>query len=179
MNLDNVVAVRLMVYCLVAPLPIESTAMFSKSLQITVELGAREGTRILYLNGPLDMETTLEFQRVVRAETSPVLIVDFGGVPYMDSAGIRRDSWCIRERSKGAAPHCANQDERAAASVGRAESSQQDPCNVHQHCRSGNSAPLKGNQRSCGASIPVIQFLQIPSERVFQQPQDFLTSIRS
>jgi len=88
MNLDNVVAVRLMVYCLVAPLPIESTAMFSKSLQITVELGAREGTRILHLNGPLDMETTLEFQRVVRAETSPVLIVDFGGVPYMDSAGL-------------------------------------------------------------------------------------------
>jgi anti-sigma B factor antagonist len=34
------------------------------------------------------METTLEFQRVVRAESSPVLIVDFGGVPYMDSAGL-------------------------------------------------------------------------------------------
>jgi anti-sigma B factor antagonist len=39
-------------------------------------------------NGPLDMETTLEFQKVVRAESSPVLIVDFGGVPYMDSAGL-------------------------------------------------------------------------------------------
>jgi anti-sigma B factor antagonist len=62
--------------------------MFSKSLQITAELGAREGTRILHLNGPLDMETTLEFQGVVRAESSPVLIVDFGGVPYMDSAGL-------------------------------------------------------------------------------------------
>ena len=62
--------------------------MFSKSLQITGEPGTREGTRILYLDGPLNMETTLEFQRVVRAESSPVLIVDFGGVPYMDSAGI-------------------------------------------------------------------------------------------
>jgi anti-sigma B factor antagonist len=62
--------------------------MFSKSLQITAEPGTREGTRILRLNGPLDMETTLEFQRVVRAESSPVLIVDFGGVPYMDSAGL-------------------------------------------------------------------------------------------
>lgn len=77
-----------MVYCLASPLPIESTAMFSKSLQITVAPGAREGTRILHLNGPLNMETTLEFQRVVRAESSPVLIVDFGGVPYMDSAGL-------------------------------------------------------------------------------------------
>lgn len=78
----------MIVYCLASPLPIESTAMFSKSLQITVEAGAREGTRILRLNGPLNMETTLEFQRVVRAESSPVLIVDFGGVPYMDSAGL-------------------------------------------------------------------------------------------
>ncbi len=86
MNPENVL--RLMVYCLPSPLPIESTAMFSKSLQITAEPGAREGTRILRLNGPLNMETTLEFQRVVRAESSPVLIVDFGGVPYMDSAGI-------------------------------------------------------------------------------------------
>jgi len=82
-----------MIYCLASPLPIESTAMFSKSLQITAEPGAREGTRILHLNGPLDMETTLEFQRVVRAESSP--------------------TQC------GAA-----------------------------HCRSGNIAPLKGNQRS-------------------------------
>ena len=50
--------------------------MFSNSLQITAEPGAKEGTRILRLNGPLGMETTVEFQRVVRAESSRVLIVD-------------------------------------------------------------------------------------------------------
>jgi anti-sigma B factor antagonist len=62
--------------------------MFSNNLQITAEPGTREGTRILHLNGPLNMETTLEFQKVVRAESSPMLIVDFGGVSYMDSAGL-------------------------------------------------------------------------------------------
>ena len=34
------------------------------------------------------MQTTFEFQKAVRAESSPVLIVDLGGVPYMDSAGL-------------------------------------------------------------------------------------------
>ena len=62
--------------------------MFSQNLQITVGTGTREGTRILRLSGPLDMETTVEFEKIARAESSPVLIVDFGGVPYMDSAGL-------------------------------------------------------------------------------------------
>ena len=62
--------------------------MSSKDLQITVAPGTREGTRILHLSGPLNMETTLEFQKIAGAEASPVLIVDFGGVPYMDSAGL-------------------------------------------------------------------------------------------
>jgi hypothetical protein len=62
--------------------------MSSKSLQITVGPGTTEGTRILRLNGPLNMETTLEFLKVARAESCPVLIVEFGDFPYMDSAGL-------------------------------------------------------------------------------------------
>jgi anti-sigma B factor antagonist len=105
--------------------------MFGKSLQITVELGAREGTRILHLNGPLDMETTLEFQRVVRAESSPVLIVDFGGVPYMDSAGIGAIVGAYVSARKAQRRIALTGMNERLASVGRAKSSQQDPCNVH------------------------------------------------
>ena len=62
--------------------------MSSENLQITAGPGTREGTRILRLIGPLSMQTTFEFQKAVRAESSPLLIVDLGGVPYMDSAGL-------------------------------------------------------------------------------------------
>jgi anti-sigma B factor antagonist len=62
--------------------------MSTNSLQITEAPGTNEGTRILCLIGPLNMETTPDFLKVARRESFPVLIVEFGEVPYMDSAGL-------------------------------------------------------------------------------------------
>jgi anti-sigma B factor antagonist len=50
--------------------------------------GPRAGRRILHLKGPLSLHTVFEFQSVIRAESSPNVIIDFSGVPYMDSAGL-------------------------------------------------------------------------------------------
>jgi anti-sigma B factor antagonist len=44
--------------------------------------------RILKLTGPLTIATLFEFQNLVRTNGSPKLIVDFTGVPYVDSAGV-------------------------------------------------------------------------------------------
>src|SRR5215469_16561620 len=43
---------------------------------------------ILVLKGPLSLFTLSKFQEAVRSESSPVLIVDFSDVPYIDSAGL-------------------------------------------------------------------------------------------
>jgi anti-sigma B factor antagonist len=59
-----------------------------ENLQAVASDGARAGQRILRLKGPLSLHTVYEFQNVVRAETSPNLIIDFSGVPYLDSAGL-------------------------------------------------------------------------------------------
>lgn len=40
------------------------------------------------MKGPLNIHTVFEFQDAVRNDASPVLIVDFSGVPYVDSAGL-------------------------------------------------------------------------------------------
>jgi anti-sigma B factor antagonist len=44
--------------------------------------------RILRLTGPLIISNLFDFQAKVRANTVPNLILDFTGVPYIDSAGI-------------------------------------------------------------------------------------------
>ena len=60
--------------------------MTSENLQIVAsETG---GQRILSLKGPLSMRTLFKFQEAVRSEALPVLIVDFSGVPFIDSAGL-------------------------------------------------------------------------------------------
>ena len=46
------------------------------------------GRRILRLTGPLIISNLFDFQAKVRANTVPKLILDFTGVPYIDSAGI-------------------------------------------------------------------------------------------
>jgi len=46
------------------------------------------GQTILSLNGPLNIHTVYKFQEAVRNDPSPVLIIDCGGVPYIDSAGL-------------------------------------------------------------------------------------------
>ncbi|MGH9431219.1 MAG: STAS domain-containing protein [Terriglobia bacterium] len=47
-----------------------------------------DGTRVLKLSGPMVITNLFEFQDAVRAETSPLLILDLTEVPYMDSAAL-------------------------------------------------------------------------------------------
>ncbi len=61
--------------------------MQEKPLQIDrVESG--EGTTILQVHGPLLLGNFFGFQSQVRADTSPLLILDLSDMPYIDSAGI-------------------------------------------------------------------------------------------
>jgi anti-sigma B factor antagonist len=62
--------------------------MARDTLQIVTSAGSREGQKILTLKGSLNIQTIFEFQKATREETSPKLIVDFSGVPYVDSAGL-------------------------------------------------------------------------------------------
>ena len=50
--------------------------------------GPKDGQRLLRLTGPLTMSNLFEFQSKVRTNSSRVLLLDFTGVPYVDSAGI-------------------------------------------------------------------------------------------
>jgi len=61
--------------------------MVQDHLQIATSQGDR-GQTILSLDGPLNIHTVFTFQDAVRADASAVLIVDFSGVPYIDSAGL-------------------------------------------------------------------------------------------
>jgi anti-sigma B factor antagonist len=58
------------------------------ALQIEALPGSKEGVRIVKLNGPFVISNFFEFQHLAREDKSPVLIVDLGGVPYMDSAAL-------------------------------------------------------------------------------------------
>lgn len=62
--------------------------MPQESLRIDEQAGTQNGHRILRLEGALVLTTMFEFQRIVRADTSQCLILDFSGVSYADSAGI-------------------------------------------------------------------------------------------
>ena len=57
-------------------------------LRIEDKAGAHPGQRVLRLDGALVLTTMFEFQRLVRSDDSRRLIVDFGKVSYVDSAGI-------------------------------------------------------------------------------------------
>jgi anti-anti-sigma factor len=50
--------------------------------------GSRSGVNILKVDGPLTIRNFFEFQETTRKETSPVLIIDLAGVPFMDSAAL-------------------------------------------------------------------------------------------
>jgi len=62
--------------------------MLQEDLTITPMPIEREGVRVIKLDGPLTLKSVFEFQDVLRAETSPAVILDFSTVPYVDSAGI-------------------------------------------------------------------------------------------
>jgi len=50
--------------------------------------GPRPGQRVLRLQGPVVLGTLFQFQSTLRAKDAPSLIIDFTGVPYVDSAGV-------------------------------------------------------------------------------------------
>ena len=62
--------------------------MPQEPLTIEESLGSKDGQQILRLSGPLVIANLFDFQAKVRASNSRVLIIDFTGVPYVDSAGI-------------------------------------------------------------------------------------------
>ena len=57
--------------------------MTSEPLQID-----RLDRGILSLRGPLTMENVSPFLNAVRREDAPTVILDFSGVPYLDSSGL-------------------------------------------------------------------------------------------
>lgn len=59
-----------------------------EALTMIDQPGTQAGQRILTLSGPLILANIFQFQATVRADQSQALIIDFGNVPYVDSAGI-------------------------------------------------------------------------------------------
>jgi len=57
-------------------------------LQIRRTPGSTSEISILTLTGPLTMSTLFDFQSAVRQPDLKSTIIDFSGVPYMDSAGL-------------------------------------------------------------------------------------------
>jgi anti-sigma B factor antagonist len=58
------------------------------TLQITSREGVLPGHRIVQLTGPLTMSTLFPLRETLRSTADSVVILDFTGVPYMDSAGL-------------------------------------------------------------------------------------------
>lgn len=57
-------------------------------LQIERTPGVASDVTILTLTGPLTMHTLFDFQTAVRQPELKSTIIDFSGVPYIDSAGL-------------------------------------------------------------------------------------------
>lgn len=62
--------------------------MATEKMQIVTTVGARDGQKVLALKGPLTIHTIFGFQTAVREDSTAALIIDFSGVPFMDSAGL-------------------------------------------------------------------------------------------
>ena len=52
------------------------------------DLSTAEHMRVLKLTGPLTITNLSDFQKLVRSDSSPRLILDLTNVPYLDSAGV-------------------------------------------------------------------------------------------
>jgi anti-sigma B factor antagonist len=61
--------------------------MADATLEIVRSVGPRD-EKVLSLKGPLTIHTLFTFQTSVREQGSSPLIIDFSGVPFMDSAGL-------------------------------------------------------------------------------------------
>src|ERR1700722_13041676 len=57
-------------------------------IQIQRTPGSANGVTILSLTGPLTITTLFDFQTAVRQPDLKSTIIDFSGVPYIDSAGL-------------------------------------------------------------------------------------------
>ena len=60
----------------------------NNSLTYAVSDGAKEGTTIVTLDGPLTIANMFQLQNELRAMKPACLIIDMASVPYMDSAGL-------------------------------------------------------------------------------------------
>ncbi len=74
--------------------------MLNDSLSIET-LDRPDGTRTFRLNGPLTLTTVFPFQSQVRGDSARHTILDFTGVPYIDSAGIGALMGAYVSRQKG------------------------------------------------------------------------------
>jgi anti-sigma B factor antagonist len=62
--------------------------MSVQELKVERYEGVAEDQRILMLRGPITIETTPMFERAVRNEQAPTVILDLSDVPYIDSVGL-------------------------------------------------------------------------------------------
>jgi anti-anti-sigma factor len=62
--------------------------MGEQDLVVERYAGVTDEQRILLLRGPLTLETSRHFERVVGSESAETMILDLANVPYIDSAGL-------------------------------------------------------------------------------------------
>ncbi len=60
----------------------------SQEVRVETLAGSRPGVTILKVKGPLTIRNFFDFQDQTRSHKSPVLIIDVGEVPYLDSAAL-------------------------------------------------------------------------------------------
>ena len=65
-----------------------NSSMQSERLEVERPFRDVGGKGVLRLKGPLVNENLPDFQNAVRRENVPTMILDFTGVPYIDSAGL-------------------------------------------------------------------------------------------
>lgn len=58
------------------------------SFHVTQQQGSQPDTVILRPDGPLNINVLPEFQASAKATTAKRIVLDLGGIPHMDSAGL-------------------------------------------------------------------------------------------
>jgi anti-sigma B factor antagonist len=62
--------------------------MPGEKMDIVTTVETHSGQKLLTLKGPLTIHTIFNFQTAVREQSTAAVIIDFSGVPFMDSAGL-------------------------------------------------------------------------------------------
>jgi anti-sigma B factor antagonist len=62
--------------------------MPGEKMDIVTTVETANGQKLLTLKGPLTIHTIFNFQTAVREQSAGAVIIDFSGVPFMDSAGL-------------------------------------------------------------------------------------------